>query len=329
MKKTLALIFGSLLVMALVLGFGVYFTYKAFAPYMSQWTMNSDGTLGTTAELQPLPGMEGLFGERRERPLATMGDVEGNVSIQHAGATTMETAEDDTALSEGDTVMTDADSTAAIYWAGYGRTLLSTSTTVLVSKAERPTSDGIGAQLRLTTGRVWTRLEQVLSPGSTFEVRAANVVATVRGTSFGVGLLIPGKVRVQVAESNVTVARTASDTSDEIVGPAITMSAHEQMLADMKVLAMPKPQLMSEYDLNDPFIERGNTEVDFSSSMGTGDMGMFGLPTLWDGSRMPTEAELDQWYAMIQPYLGQMSAQERAEFEQGFAELRAQVRAQQ
>lgn len=324
MKKTLLLILGSLLVMGVVLGCAVYFTYKAVAPLMTQWSADSSG-LNFSGEFQPFDELPETIDEGRERPLATLEITQGTgVSVQYAGSEAKVEAESDMALSQGDTIMTDGQSMAAIHWSGYGRTLLSTSTTLTLTEAGRPDAEGIAAKLRLTSGRVWTRLEQVLNPGSNFEVRAANVVATVRGTSFGVGLTIPGKVRVQVMESNVSVGRTASEASDEIIGPLVNISAEQEMLADMKETALPKPASMSEEDLADPFMLEGNAEIDLDPFAN-----LPFTPDWFDGGQLPTEQELDYWYAILQPYMSELSAEERADIDRSFAELRAQIRAQQ
>ena len=63
---------------------------------------------------------------------------------------------------------------------------------------------GLGAKIILEAGKVWTRLERLLGRDETFSVESSDVVATVRGTAFGVSL-IDGDVDVTVADKLATL----------------------------------------------------------------------------------------------------------------------------
>ncbi|GEM_PF-2532559 len=196
-----------------------------------------------------------------ESPVASLGDATGSVTITHDGEELDATPF--MALIEGDMIQTGADGSAEIAWSGFGRTILSANTSLTISRAEHgASSDGIIAKMKLESGRVWTRLEKLLSTGSSFEVKASNVVATVRGTSFGVGLDTPGNVDIKVAESHVDVSRTVSADSDEVVGSTITMQPMQRMLMVENETSLPKPEAMTKSDIEqDKFLMKGNQAV--------------------------------------------------------------------
>lgn len=193
--------------------------------------------------------------------VATLGDASGDVVIMRDGETL--TLTPFMPLMVDDRIETGADGKAEIAWTGYGRTLIAANTKLTITSADHGSSDdGIAAKLKLEAGRVWTRLERLLSSGSSFEVKASNVVATVRGTSFGVGLDQPGKVEVKVAESNVSVARTASADSDVVVGTPVLMMPMQRMEMTEKDTSLPKPVTMTASEMEkDSFLMEGNIEV--------------------------------------------------------------------
>jgi len=91
---------------------------------------------------------------------------------------------------------------------------------------------GIFAQIRLYSGTIWTRFENVFGSNERFSVAANNVVATVRGTGFGVSVEGTG-VDVQVADHEVQV--TEEDKNGVVVaveagqGMRVTAAEMEKM----------------------------------------------------------------------------------------------------
>lgn len=204
------------------------------------------------------PGTE-FMGETST--VASLADAQGQVTVMRDGVTVELLPF--MALMVGDVIETGADGKAEIAWTGYGRTLVAANSKLTITEAEMNASDeGIVAKLKLDAGRVWTRLEKLLSTGSSFEVKASNVVATVRGTSFGVGMDRPGRVEVKVAESNVQIARTASADSDEIIGTPVTVGAMQRMDMIEGETQLPKPLQMSSKEMEaDLFLMDGNMPV--------------------------------------------------------------------
>jgi hypothetical protein len=180
------------------------------------------------------------------------------------------------ALEEGDVVRTGADSSAAIYWSGYGRTLLEENTEVLVSVAERPEKDTVRARLELEAGRTWTRIEKLLGTNSDVTVQASDVVATVRGTSFGVDA-IGDDVQVRVAESRVDVGRASGDLSSQTFFRDFTEEV--ELAEGNKVTAgtstFESIERLSADDLRDPLLVEGNMPIPPEDLLGCGELTPF------------------------------------------------------
>ncbi len=242
LKKTL----GMIAVLVLILVGEVY------------WVSQSNGLKNMMARV----ATGGLtVGSSEPVSVATLTDTEGTVTIKRAGSVV--TLSPITSLNEGDDVKTGADGKASIIWPGYGRTIIDSNSDVLIKKASRgSTSDSLVASLRLQSGRVWTRLEKLLDAQSSFDVRASNVVATVRGTSFGVGMDQPGQVDVKVAESHVAIGRTASANSDTIVGQEVLMQPMERMTMAQNAASLPKPSTMTRDEMeSDALLMEGNAAI--------------------------------------------------------------------
>ena len=194
--------------------------------------------------------------------IATLSDVQGDVTLTRQG-NIISPLTPFMPLFPEDFIETGEDGRAEIAWTGYGRTIVASNSKLLITAAE-VSEDGSGlvSRLKLESGRIWTRLEKLLSAGSSFEVRASNVVATVRGTSFGVGMDQEGRIDVKVAESNVEVARTANATSDEIVGTPVMVGAMQELSMIENDMQMPEPIPMSAEDMEaDAFLMDGNEPV--------------------------------------------------------------------
>ncbi len=237
--------------------------------------------------------------------VATLGNANGSVTVTREGE--ILALSPFMPLLVNDEIQTGADGRAEIGWSGYGRTLIAPNTKLTITVAQQgETEEGIMAKLKLESGRIWTRLEKLLSAGSSFEVKASNVVATVRGTSFGVGLDQPGKVEVKVAESNVQIARTVDADSDEIVGFPITMGAMQRMEMAEKETSLPKPTSMTVGEMEkDVFLMEGNIKV-------------------------PEEYLDMEWMAFVELILSQIPADQMpADFDrEAFMEYMRQVQAQ-
>ncbi|MFH1620813.1 MAG: hypothetical protein ABIB04_01875 [Patescibacteria group bacterium] len=111
-------------------------------------------------------------------------------------------AKDGTALYSGDRVNVTSGSVIMLY-PDAGESLIEAPADFLVLA----NSNGQGAlftEIRLFAGSVWTRLEKLLGSEEQFSVAANGVVATVRGTAFGVSL-IGDDLDIQVADHEIEI----------------------------------------------------------------------------------------------------------------------------
>jgi len=189
---------------------------------------------------------------------AFLTDVAGGVFVTHNGK---REAASQGPVAEGDLIETETESSAVVVWPDYGHTLLDASSKLTITKATQD-ANNINVELKLDSGRIWTRLERLLGTGSGFDVRSSNVVATVRGTSFGLDHRDGKNVNIQVAESHVAIKKFRTSTSTESIGE-MELNPGEQALIDENFKSkMPKALIMDEAAMSDPFIELGNSKYD-------------------------------------------------------------------
>ncbi len=156
----------------------------------------------------------------------------GSATVQRDGEAVAAT--DNEELASGDRVTVTAGTVSVIY-PNAGETRLETgSDATIVSDS---TSTSVFAELRLSAGRAWTRFERLLGNDEHFSVAANGVVATVRGTAFGVS--IDGdQADVQVADHFVDLSQEGKEVQGVRIeaGEAMKMRASDFVGADMPLL---------------------------------------------------------------------------------------------
>ena len=189
---------------------------------------------------------------------AFLRDVEGDVTYSRNDGSFVAT--NYLALEEGDILNTGDNSSAAIYWSGYGRTLLEENTEVLISAAERPGKNKIRARLKLEGGRTWTRIEKLLGVDSDIMIQSSDVVATVRGTSFGMDNL-GEDVQVRVLESKVAIGSGNGDLSSDNFDftEALKVNVGSKILNQNNQFG--SLEALSQNDLQDPLLIEGNAPI--------------------------------------------------------------------
>ena len=117
-------------------------------------------------------------------------------------------------LMAGDAVRTDREGLAEVRWGDLGVTRLDASSELKIEVLPPDITDAVKASIRLhlASGRAWSRLLKLYGPESSFETRTDSVVATVRGTAFG---LAKGasSTRLAVTEAVVEAQPTAGGLS--------------------------------------------------------------------------------------------------------------------
>ncbi|MBI5655135.1 FecR domain-containing protein [Candidatus Uhrbacteria bacterium] len=151
------------------------------------------------------------------------------------------TAADGVEISSGDRVVVKSGAVYLVY-PDAGKSRLETGTDVSVLTEE--SQNGIFTELELAAGRVWTRFERLLGSDEQYSVVANGVVATVRGTAFGVAVDDDG-VDVQVADHEVQVTtdeQSAGETEFAVepvklsAGEGLKIATRGLLLKDIKVL---------------------------------------------------------------------------------------------
>jgi len=126
------------------------------------------------------------------------------VDVRQSGGA-WEQAREGMTLQQEDEVRTGKGGRAVVSFYGTAETTLREQTTIELHDATE--NGGIQTDITLLSGRIWSRVSQLLDLGSTFSVHANDVVATVRGTAFDL-LNENGETELWVSESRVELTST-------------------------------------------------------------------------------------------------------------------------
>ncbi|MDF1496569.1 MAG: FecR domain-containing protein [Patescibacteria group bacterium] len=125
---------------------------------------------------------------------------------------------------------------ARLLYPNIGISILPEGTRLTIMPGEGAGDEGFSAQILLEAGKIWTRLEQVLGSDESFSVEASNVVATVRGTAFGVSM-VDGEIDVTVAGNQVAVStREAMQNLKETVQNVVMVAAGNSIKVNPSIL---------------------------------------------------------------------------------------------
>lgn len=152
----------------------------------------------------------------------------GSVEIKRGEITSQ--AQDATELASGDRLIIKSGSVTLLYPDAGESVIEAPADLQILSNGED--LNGLFAEIRLYAGTIWTRLEKLLGNEEQFSVAANGVVATVRGTAFGVTLQ-DDDFDIQVADHEVEVttedeqASFVSSTEKELIRPVMKIAAGE------------------------------------------------------------------------------------------------------
>jgi hypothetical protein len=146
-------------------------------------------------------------------PVIRLEAVQGTVEIKRVGESQFAAANGALEVHPDDEIRTGADGKVAIRWGDRGETRLDANTdlTIVAAPADDATTQA-KVELELSSGRVWSRVLKLLDVDSGFDVKTDAVVATVRGTAFGVAK-VDADSQLAVTESVVDVAPRAGGSS--------------------------------------------------------------------------------------------------------------------
>ncbi len=130
-------------------------------------------------------------------------------------------------LLAGDTIETDKEGSAAIHFPDGSVARLDPETKLTLDESQfNHQSEKLIVKMTLAIGKVWSKILELATPDSLWEVKTSNAVATVRGTSFGVDFL-NGRSRIMVAENKVKTAAIDPKTKEIIPGVETVVSANQ------------------------------------------------------------------------------------------------------
>lgn len=121
-------------------------------------------------------------------PNVSIKPISGKVEWRRQGETDWKQLQAMADLLPGDEVRTLDTGEASLVWGDQGETRLQANSTMQIEAAPSSGQAATGRviRLRVESGRVWSRFMKVLDLNSKIETRMGDVVATVRGTAFGV-----------------------------------------------------------------------------------------------------------------------------------------------
>lgn len=165
---------------------------------------------------------------------------------------------EDTEVHVGDTIWTDTPGSATLTFFDQGVLRLDGDTTLVIEQAdidpEHP--EIFHGQVFMESGQLWSRMFDFLSPESSYEVRTASTVATVRGTIFSVWQR--GEMSgVYVDEHQVHVTNDGEDMMVEqgdflMMDPAADnlMNVHMNMKDEMQTWVKTNRQRDASFDVD-------------------------------------------------------------------------------
>jgi len=149
-------------------------------------------------------------------PLIRVDVVSGKVEHNKGGSSEWKVLTASQPIAVSDAIRVGEDGEARIYWGDRGVTRLESKTQIVVEAMPDATSlTNASLKLHVASGRTWNRMLKLLDLQSVTEVRTDTVVATVRGTSFGVAA-VEGGMETAVTDSVVDI-HTSSGTASTLV----------------------------------------------------------------------------------------------------------------
>jgi len=121
-------------------------------------------------------------------------------------------------VQRGDIIKTDLEATANIYISDGSIVRISPDTEFVLDEISfDKDKKQLGVQIQLNKGKIWSKVFELSTPDSFWEVKTTNTVAVVRGTAFGVEV-VDGTTKVIGSENTVEVLAINPQTQQIIEG---------------------------------------------------------------------------------------------------------------
>lgn len=206
----------------------------------------------------PSSGMDDLLTDMEPQALAYLQMTQGAQIIVSRG-TQQTDGLPDMALFAGDQLEVKSGEAWLLY-PETGMSVLETGTKVTLIPDGNPGEEGLGVRLLMEAGKIWTRLERLLGVNEDFSVEANNVVATVRGTAFGMQF-VNGDLDIVVADHQIKVSgkallNTGKTVSDYIIlaaGNGVRVNPDEiSKMTDQRALLLKKMRVLTDVEKKQP-----------------------------------------------------------------------------
>ncbi len=140
-------------------------------------------------------------------PNAYVVNTEGGVSIKKGESEDWEPLKGDMEIEESDRIKTDESGKATVIFYDNSIVHVDSDTEIIVREAsvdyDNYTNDSVN--IKVDSGRVWSRILQLMDKSSSFQVESSNTVATVRGTAFDFHVTPEGNTEIVGIENEIEV----------------------------------------------------------------------------------------------------------------------------
>lgn len=179
---------------------------------------------------------------------------------------------------------------ARLLYPDAGMSVLEQGTQVALGPNGEPKEGGVGIKILLKAGKIWTRLERLLGPDEALSVDASNVVATVRGTGFGVQY-VGKEVDVTVADHQVEVMTQATLNTGKVATESVLLAAGSGLrldpttidkMTDMKALMLKNIRSLSATERKQPGYIFGINKIDPIELKRPDNPFVWSVPVAWD-----------------------------------------------
>ncbi len=186
------------------------------------------GAVGLAFVLASALGATGVFTPKSQRialgASTTLTIISGQVQIRRGATGDFTAADDGAILGPGDTIRTGSDARAVLTYFEGSTVEIEPSSELAIQTAHGNPDGSTVIQMQQNLGSTWHVVTHLVQGGSKYEVRTTSATASVRGTSFTVGVEADQTTTVTTTEGNVAASDPAG-TATVAVTPGLTTSA--------------------------------------------------------------------------------------------------------
>lgn len=178
-------------------------------------------------------------------------------------------------LANGDIIATNNSGSAIIHFPDSSVARLEPNSKITIEETNYdPDSGEMSVKLKITAGNLWSKIFDLASTSSTWQVESSNTVATVRGTAFGFSIesnsswIIGSEHSVNVKPIDVASGNPVGDGIEVGQGKALTMADKDVALAKsdpnyLKTLLLDTPDQFK----NAPWVLSNQSQDDYINSI--------------------------------------------------------------